>query len=705
MIHKFIIKSIIKNMYKIILLAYLIMFSRLFEVCYKIHKFNYGVIILLYLMALLLYWFYVKILKGFTYKLFFTCTILIIFLILSLYHIFNPCFIIYNSALNIRSAYLKSLLINFEILIPLLVIIIPMSIVTILSLKDKVPFITLLFTMPMMYLLWYNDYSIKLYTNIYIILCCFDLGINIHNSSLRKAKDNNCKVLIPINNMVYIAIMVALIATFTAFAGETFGVKSIEQIKNDRMTTKINEANSFLNIYGLNNSGYGSNSSILGGEIELNYNLALKVKSSKPMYLRGNVLDYYSGFGWSKPTDSYYFFNSRATGKIAKSEKIEVSPQTLITSTFLAPLNTFNVTYKSGNILYNTSKVFIVGNKSNVILPYTIEYDLTQHVKPNNDFFYDKMDYEKYKKYLQLPSNITPETYNLVEDLLKDCKSNQEKISKINKYLLENYKYSLKVATVPKGKEFLDYFLFTEKKGYCTYFATAATIFARIAGMPSRYVEGFSMDNTKDSNGIYLVGNNMAHAWSEVLISPSEDLWETFDSTPASLEGENKHEIIIPKINSKGEVFNYDETEWTKTDNKFKIPIINIPYVLIIYFISFGFILMVLVVVFIRLIRYIKKRDRILSCNGVIDIYYYSKKRLSSIDIKWSDSLSDKEGALGLKDKILREHFVKIVEVFYEEYYGGNIVASYNKLEFFKYLEGYIRKNTKVFKYYYNKLK
>lgn len=706
LIIKLIIRFTIKNFYKIILLSYLLVFSRLFEISYKIHNFNYGIIVLLYLMALLLNWFYVKILKKFAYKVIFTGTILIILLILSVYHIFNPYTILYNSANNIRSIYLESLSINFDTLMPFLVILIPASIAIIFSFKDKVPFITLILTLPIMYLFWYNDCSIKLYTNIYIILSCFDLGINIHSKSLRKARNNNYKILIPVNNIVYITIMVILIASFTAFAGETFGIKSIEQFKNDRMRRIISEVNSFENMYGLNYSGYGSNSSILGGPIEMDYNLALKVKSSKPMYLRGNVSDYYSGFGWGKSSDKYYTFDSRPKSKVVKSEKVEISPQTLITSTFLAPLNTFNIVYQKGNVLYNTSNVFIVGNKNNVTAPYTVEYDLTEHEKPNNDPSYDKEDNEKYVKYLQLPSNITPEVYNLVKGLIKDCKSNGEKINKINKYLLENYKYSLKVTTVPKDKEFLDYFLFKEKKGYCTYFATAATIFARIAGIPSRYVEGFSMDNTKDINGVYLVGNNRAHAWSEVLISPSEDLWETLECTPVFSEGtQQQHEIILPKTNSKDVEFIDGETEKVKTGNKYKIPIINIPYLFILNFISLGLILLVLVAVFIRLRRWIRNKNRILCCNGVIPIYYYSKKRLSTIGISWSDSLSDKEGALGLKDEVLREHFINIVEVFYEECYGGNIDTSYNKLEFYKYLEGYIKRKSSFFKYYYNKLK
>ena len=83
-------KFIIKNIYKIILLLYLLLFSRGFEICYKIHDFNYAIIILLYLLSILLYWFYKEILVKLTYKVLFTSSILIIVLILCLYQVFNP---------------------------------------------------------------------------------------------------------------------------------------------------------------------------------------------------------------------------------------------------------------------------------------------------------------------------------------------------------------------------------------------------------------------------------------------------------------------------------------------------------------------------------------------------------------------------------------------------------------------------------------
>ncbi|MBC8062487.1 MAG: hypothetical protein H7Y18_17725 [Clostridiaceae bacterium] len=501
--------------------------------------------------------------------------------------------------------------------------------------------------------------------------------------------------------------MVVLTASFTHFAGETFGIKSIKEFNDDRRAAIINEVNSIENIYGLANSGYGSNSYILGGPIKINYNLAIKVKSSRPLYLRGKVLDYYDGTGWSNNSDDYYMFNTTPTSKLVKSEEIEISPQTLVTSTLLAPLNTFSVVSSGSNVMYNNSNIFMVGNKSNVTIPYTVKFALNEDEKLDNDVAYGKDISEKYKKYLQVPNNITPKTYNLVNALLKDCKTNEEKIDKINKYLIENYKYSLQVSNVPKDNEFLDYFLFTEKKGYCTYFATAATIFTRIAGIPARYVEGFSMDNTMDTNGVYLVGNNRAHAWTEILTSPSNDAWRTFDCTPGYLDNNQEHKVIIPSTNSKDIKTKDGETQTKAVKNNRikKLPIINVSFLFIILCLGIALFLLVLGMFFIRIKRWMKNRNKILGCNGVIPLYYYSKKRLNTIGIRWSATLSDEEGALGLKDEELRIHFINIVKVFYEEYYGDTFDKSFNKLLFYKYLEEYVKKNSGFFKYYYYKIK
>lgn len=91
-----------------------------------------------------------------------------------------------------------------------------------------------------------------------------------------------------------------------------------------------------------------------------------------------------------------------------------------------------------------------------------------------------------------------------------------EKILAIRKDLLTNYRYSLTVDTPPDDADFVEYFLQT-KTGYCTYFASAMTVLARLSGVPARYVEGFYV-NVPSGGGTATVSSKQAHAWCEVYI-------------------------------------------------------------------------------------------------------------------------------------------------------------------------------------------
>lgn len=51
--------------------------------------------------------------------------------------------------------------------------------------------------------------------------------------------------------------------------------------------------------------------------------------------------------------------------------------------------------------------------------------------------------------------------------------------------------YSLSPGALPRGKDFVEYFLYENKTGYCTHFASAATMIFRTMGIPARYVEGY----------------------------------------------------------------------------------------------------------------------------------------------------------------------------------------------------------------------
>ncbi|SEW23884.1 transglutaminase domain-containing protein [[Clostridium] fimetarium] len=102
----------------------------------------------------------------------------------------------------------------------------------------------------------------------------------------------------------------------------------------------------------------------------------------------------------------------------------------------------------------------------------------------------------------------------LPEDSLEDIKAEGKKhlvttetekqiyINQVIENLATNYKYSLNPGKVPDGKDFVEYFLNESKEGYCTYFATAATLMFRAAGIPARYVEGYTVFDSDIKSGV-----------------------------------------------------------------------------------------------------------------------------------------------------------------------------------------------------------
>ncbi|MBD4895172.1 hypothetical protein GUF81_05585, partial [Xanthomonas citri pv. citri] len=89
-------------------------------------------------------------------------------------------------------------------------------------------------------------------------------------------------------------------------------------------------------------------------------------------------------------------------------------------------------------------------------------------------------------------------------------------------------------VTIPKNDEdYVDQFLFETKMGYCDNFSSAMVVLLRSAGIPARWVKGYTSGEYKEAgnkNGsIYEVTNNNAHSWVEVYFP--EQGWVTFEPT------------------------------------------------------------------------------------------------------------------------------------------------------------------------------
>lgn len=91
--------------------------------------------------------------------------------------------------------------------------------------------------------------------------------------------------------------------------------------------------------------------------------------------------------------------------------------------------------------------------------------------------------------------------------------------------------YDVATPPPPVGEDFVSWFLFETKQGYCMHFASAATLLLRTMGVPARYVEGYvARPEDFSTDGVAVVTGRRLHAWVEVY---DEVLgWYPLDVTP-----------------------------------------------------------------------------------------------------------------------------------------------------------------------------
>jgi len=166
-----------------------------------------------------------------------------------------------------------------------------------------------------------------------------------------------------------------------------------------------------------------------------------------------------------------------------------------------------------------------LSNRQN--FPVLTDYDLMMTMLVENQ--YRKFVYENYLDYPD--NNEFKEIYKAYSDILDNAEVStaQEKLNvlqKIKDKMNSEVEYTLEPGKTPSTRDFTNYFLLENKKGYCVHYATAGVMLARMAGIPARYATGYVSvgdDYNKDSknpDGSYTVklADNRSHAWAEIYL-------------------------------------------------------------------------------------------------------------------------------------------------------------------------------------------
>lgn len=139
------------------------------------------------------------------------------------------------------------------------------------------------------------------------------------------------------------------------------------------------------------------------------------------------------------------------------------------------------------------------------------------------------MALERRQRYLQLPASLDPRIRELARSMTQGTSTELERARVLERGLRTRYGYTLELPN-HEVTDPLAYFLFTRKKGYCEYFASAMTVMLRTLDIPARLVTGFQNGLYNPLSDLWVVRASDAHTWVEAWI-PGHG-WTTFDPTP-----------------------------------------------------------------------------------------------------------------------------------------------------------------------------
>lgn len=293
----------------------------------------------------------------------------------------------------------------------------------------------------------------------------------------------------------------------------------------------------------------------------------------------------------------------------------------------------------------------------------------------NQDYIVYKDDitikafFEIYNQYVAQNYTKVPQLSQEIKDIASSLKATtkEKSIKNVRNFLAENKVFSFKTKQLPKNKDFVEFFLEEGNTGYSPHFATTAAVLLREMGIPTRYVEGFLLDETAykryfaNSNEVeFDVTDNNSHAWIEVYFEdvgwiPIETLSEnvsvdrTLDAL-ANLENQNrpsttKPNSTVPATTSDSNSGQQNNTQppvnLNKNNNKFNL----LNTLLILFIVS----LIVLVLFHLRRKLVLKKfNNKLLKLSSKDKALIYFKRLVEIIEFESKESLN-----LGLDDRLI----------------------------------------------------
>lgn len=147
---------------------------------------------------------------------------------------------------------------------------------------------------------------------------------------------------------------------------------------------------------------------------------------------------------------------------------------------------------------------------------------------------------------LEVPEPLGATLDRVIEDERLRGSNAAATVAAIRRFFDASFAYTLELSARGPGAppRTLGDFLLVDRRGHCEYFATATALVLRRAGVPARYVAGYSAQEWSALESAFVVRGRHAHAWTQAFV---DGRWIDVDTTPArwaEVEAKEMHGLL-----------------------------------------------------------------------------------------------------------------------------------------------------------------
>lgn len=460
-----------------------------------------------------------------------------------------------------------------------------------------------------------------------------------------------------------------------------------------------------LNVFNQTGMSRDIDGTLPSGNIRLDDSLALTVHSEIPFssYLRAYSLANYSDNEWHEVSENF----ENSPSLTMYSEWLMANSIPSITSLQITPQKDYDFQfipyyfidqYQQHTVYYDS---YIEKTDEQFYSVYSYEDDSQMELEEGVFFVPDNFDetYEEYvyQQYLNVPEELDESLTNLLAENDIDSSSTDIPfaVEQVRELLSRQAEYDLNAGTLPSNQDFVEYFLFENHKGSCTHFATAGALLLREMNIPTRFVRGYTMQESDFHNGEAKIPEYRSHAWIEVY--ESQKGWIPYEMTPSGhIEGISQ----ILDENAQQNQTNTNTNNPTTTqpeDEPVQNETVDTPTTSqsSSYTYVYMFVVIAGIVVFILMYRYLsthwlKMKTRHMNTNKKVLIYYKTLLKLSPHHFINDSDLKSIAYKAKYSSHVLTheewQHFYHLYKQWIIQY--DQSLKWYQKL-IFRYLKGY----------------